>query len=737
MTTLPAPVRAALERARAEGRHHLYETEALTLAAAMGLAIPSHLVVPDGASVLRFDLGMLIGDRVVVKAMSPTVTHKTEAGGVRVVDKDPAAISRAVDAVAAAVPDSVAFLVAEYVEHPPAPAGEVLLGMRWSDEFGPVVVFGLGGVNAEFLAGIAPEAATAVFSPALREGVAGALRRCAATAPVLDGFRGTPPAFDEPGLVALLARALGLAAALVPDQVVEFEVNPLAFTSRGPMALDARCRVGPPPALPARPPIPADAVERLLRPDRIAVVGVSDRVNLGRVILRNVLGTGFPAGRLTVVKPGRDAIDGVRCVPDLAAAGPVDLLVVAVGADQAPGLVEEACAGSSVRSVVLIPGGLGEREGSEGHAERIAAALGGAPAPRPVVVGGNCMGVRSIPGGYDTTFIPGHKASPRGRSGRHPVAVISQSGAFVLSRLDRLPWLDPAYVVTLGNQVDLAVGDLLEHFATDESVRVAACYVEGFRPGDGLRWLEAAARFRERGGTVVLYRGGRTVEGARSASSHTASVAGDTRVTAALAAQAGVLVASSVSDFEDLLRLAVLLGDRPVGGARLGAVSNAGFEAVAVADNLGGLELATLSAGTRARIEALLFGEGLDAVVAAGNPLDLTPTCGAAAYADAVAAMLDEPGVEVGLVGCVPFTPALDTLPAADGHGEDLASPGSLGSRLVRLWGSSTKPWVAVVDGGDRFDPMAAMLEEGGIPVFRRADAAVRMLGSFVDARLR
>ncbi|MCJ7725918.1 MAG: acetate--CoA ligase family protein, partial [Acidimicrobiia bacterium] len=187
MSGTPIPAQQALREARAQGRSTLFETEALAVAAALGVGIPAHLVVPGPAEVERFDLGMLIGDRVVVKALAPGLVHKTEAGGVEVVAKQAAAISSAIAGVAERIPGAVAFMVAEYVEHQPGPGGQALLGMRWTDEFGPVVTFGFGGVAAEFLSGLAPDLATAVFSPALRGGIGPALDACAATGPITKG----------------------------------------------------------------------------------------------------------------------------------------------------------------------------------------------------------------------------------------------------------------------------------------------------------------------------------------------------------------------------------------------------------------------------------------------------------------------------------------------------------------------------------------------------------------------
>ena len=101
----------------------------------------------------------------------------------------------------------------------------------------------------------------------------------------------------------------------------------------------------------------------------------------------------------------------------------------------------------------------------------------------------------------------------------------------------------------------------------------------------------------------------------------------------------------------------------------------------------------------------------------------------------AVRAVLDDPGVDVGVVGCVPLTPALATLAEGPGHDEDVTAHDSVAARLVRLHAESTKPWVAVVDAGPLYDPMAAMLERNGVPTFRSADRALRLLATFCRAR--
>jgi acyl-CoA synthetase (NDP forming) len=731
--TPAAAITAIVERARGEGRELLHETEALQIATASGIAVPAYLVVTDAAAIRNADLGAFTGDRVVVKAMVPGLTHKTDVGGIRVAPKDAAVVAETITAMAAELPQVEAFIVAQFVEHDPGPAGEMLLGMRWTNEFGPVVTFGFGGVATEALAALAPERAVTALSPILEAAQARrALEGTALTAMATSAMRGRPPLLEPDALGGVVAHFLDLAQQVMPGDLAEFEINPLVVGAAGLTALDAVARLGPAGAIEGRPLAAPGAIYEMLHPNSIGIVGVSTRMNLGRIILGNVLAAGFPPDAVTVIREGTDEIDGVRCVGDVSDLGGVDLLVVAVGAPAVPELLERVAAAGAARTVILIPGGLGELPGSEDHAARISAVVAGrAAGAGPFINGGNCMGVRSVPGRYDTTFIPGHKMTGGARSGKHRVAVVSQSGAFVLSRLDRLEWLDPRYVVTVGNQIDLTVGDYMDHFADDPEIDIAACYVEGFRPGDGRRWIEAASRLTSRGGSVVLLRAGRTAAGARAAATHTAALAGDPMITRSLAEAVGVLVAESLDEFEDLLRLAVLLRERRIDGLALGVVSNAGFECVATADELGPFDAATLQPGSERMIGELLASRRLDGVVGVGNPLDLTPNMDDEGFAAAAAVVLADPGVDAALVGCVPFTPSLNTLPAGVGHDEDLGREGSLPRRLIDLWRSTSKAWVAVVDGGARYHPMAASLEAAGIPTFRTADRALRLLGRY------
>ena len=175
-------------------------------------------------------------------------------------------------------------------------------------------------------------------------------------------------------------------------------------------------------------------------------------MNPGRIILRNTLAAGFPPEAITVVKAGRTRIDGCRCVPDVASLeGRVDLLVVSVAADQVPGVVEEAVRGRKAREPhpdLRRARRTGRPRGPGRAAARHAArgaprdAGGDAGPGGPVVNGGNCLGIRSVPGRYDTLFIPRHKLRYPERQAA-PLAMLSQSGAFAVARGEPPPRAEP------------------------------------------------------------------------------------------------------------------------------------------------------------------------------------------------------------------------------------------------------------------------------------------------------
>jgi acyl-CoA synthetase (NDP forming) len=722
----------------------LLETEAMALLDAIGIATPERIELSDAAAAARLNDPPLVGPRVVLKIVTPDLPHKTEAGGVRILDNRREAVLAAALEMERrfAVLRPAGFVLYEFVPHEQWLGHEFLLGVRWSREFGPVVTLGPGGIHAEFLAqALHQDQGVAFASPVLSDpgGVERAIARLAMARLVSEPQRGQPPALPGTALAGAVARLLALAREFVPDPIAEFEVNPLVVSRGRLVALDAMLRFTRAPER-AAPDRPLEKIAHLLVPRSIAVVGVSDQMNPGHIILQNILRRGFPPEQVTVVKPGRERLEGCRCVPSLAdLPGRVDLVVLSVPALQSAEMTAAIAERGWAESIVLIASGLEERPGMDAPLARMHDALRHARAADwrgPVVNGGNCLGVRSVPGRYDTLFIPRHKL-PASGAGTSPLALLAASGAFAVSKISKFDGLDPRYVITLGNQMDLTVSDYLEHLKDDAAIEVFGVYVEGFRLLDGARFLRLTEEISRSGRTVVLYRAGRTRAGADAASCHTAAVAGDYLVTRRLAEAAGALVSDSLEDFEDLVRLATMLRRSRVSGLSLGAASNAGYECVAIADTLGPFRLAEWTATTRGRLGGILERVRLAGIVSVRNPIDLTPILGDEAYEAVVRAILDDPRVDAGVVGCVPLTPALATLASGPGHPDDLWSEHGIVRRLVRLKDEVAKPWVMIVDAGRLYDRMALALQDGGIPTFRTADRALRLFGRYCQHRLR
>ncbi len=742
MTIDTARVRRVIDAAG--GRAVLLETEGLEVLAALGISAPAHVFVRGSREAAAADTAALGGDRVVVKVISPDILHKSDVGGVKVVDHRPEAIAAAVADMEARLGghDIVGFTINQFVRFDATIGGEIILGLRWTDDFGPVVTLGAGGIYTEFLAEhFKPGREIGVFSPQVTTDadIEAAIGRLAIGRLATSALRGQAPRIDRAALVAVIRRFMVLASAFAPDAILECEINPLVIAGGTLVALDMLVTLGSG-ARPARPARPLAKLRHLLEPTSAAIIGASERLNPGRIILNNLIRGGFDPGRIYVVKPGSQEIAGCACVPDIASLPErVDLFILAIAAAQAPQAITDIVEGRKAESIIVIPGGLEEKSGTDAIVGRMREALIAARRSAwqgPLINGGNCLGVRSTPGRYDTMFIPEYKL-PAPSGPVSPVAFVSQSGAFAVSRMSKLARLNPKYAITLGNQMDLTVGDYLTYLKDDPSLEVFAVYVEGFARLDGLAFLRAARDITASGRSVILYRAGRTAEGAKASASHTASIAGDYTVTRELAKAAGVVVAESLGDFEDLVRLFTLLRHKRADGVRLGAVSNAGFECVAVADTLGRFTLGAFDETTSSRLEAIFRTAKIDSVVDVHNPIDLTPMTGGQAYEDAVRAVLEGDGIDIGLVGVVPLTVALNTLPAGPAHAEDLTRPDGIGPRLARLNDELPKAFVAVVDAGAVYDPLAALLEQRGVPTFRTADTALRLFNLFVAARLR
>ncbi|QGY38789.1 CoA-binding protein [Pseudodesulfovibrio cashew] len=771
-----------LASAHREGRNFLYEYEVYDFLANLGSETPPRChLVERGEHVADEKILSLPGDKAVLKIVSPALPHKTEVGGVRIVDKEPNKVRSAIRRMLYEVPENAAMWIERNkdVAHeaylglsgdelvqaiaddirgvlqvqfmPPdseAFGNELIVGLRNTREFGTIISAGLGGTDTELYArrfrkGQAIVAASVemidgggffelfkrTISYRKLAGLTRGQRRIVTDEQIVECFS----AFIEVG------RHFSSGNPDAPFVIEELEINPFAFTDYLMIPLDGLCRFSLPGDAPSSRPV--HKIRSIVAPETIGVVGVSSsRMNFGRLILKNVLDAGFAREKVFVIKPDADEVDGVRCVPDLhSLPEPLDLFVVAVPAPHVPAIVDEVLDTGRAEAVLLIPGGMGETEESRERAAELTERMRKAheTGGGPVFLGGNSMGVVSHPGRYDTWFIPENKFPKSHGKPYKRAALISQSGAFMLTRLAQCPEIEPAYMLSMGNQNDLTLGDMARYFKDADDVDVIAVYAEGFKDLDGLAFCRAVREAVLAGKDVIFYKAGRTPEGKVATAGHTASLAGDYMVCESCVREAGAIVARSFTEFQNLVLLAQRLHGKTIAGNRLAALSAAGFEAVGMADSIESddfaMRLAPLRRETRDRLAALFERKRLSGLVTPRNPLDVTPAADDETHAEAARALCQDPGVDAVVLGLVPMSPSLDAVADTCGASERVETIVPL---LAALAAESDTPLVCVVDAGRLYEGLIRRLMEADIPVFRSSDRGVAALSQYIEGRL-
>jgi acetate---CoA ligase (ADP-forming) len=224
-------VQAILDGVEADGRSRLLEPEALDLLDAYGIGAVAHTVVANPDEAAR--AGESIGFPVVVKAVSPDIVHKSDVGAVRVNLRTAEELATAVADIQASVSEKArgaridGFLVARHV----AEGKEVILGMTTDPSFGPVLMFGLGGVYVEALGDVSFGLHPLTETDA-REMIASIKGHA-----LLEGFRG-----DSAVDTGAIAEALQRLSQLVGDhpRITELDMNPCLARGDGLVAVDAR-----------------------------------------------------------------------------------------------------------------------------------------------------------------------------------------------------------------------------------------------------------------------------------------------------------------------------------------------------------------------------------------------------------------------------------------------------------------------------------------------------------------
>ncbi len=434
-------------------------------------------------------------------------------------------------------------------------------------------------------------------------------------------------------------------------------------------------------------------------PKSVAVIGASSNPSkVGHAILRNILDSGYK-GRVFPVNPHSKEILGVKAQASVSEIPvPVDLCVIVIPARAVPGVLDE-CGSLGVPFCVVISAGFKET-GFEGlKLEREIIEIARKHGMR--VLGPNCLG-------FINTNLPINASFSRIMPPTGKVGMISQSGAICTSLIDwaRSSSCGFSKLISLGNSCDLTESDFVEMLAVDKDTRVISLYVEGVV--DGRRFMEALSFAAEKK-PVIVYKSGKTLAGAKAASSHTGSLAGSQAAYQAACERSGAIMVDSLAELFDLSRAFALMD--PPKGNKIAILTNAGGPGIITADacEKAGLYLAGLERKTINRLKQVL-------PPAAGlhNPVDVLGDAGAQRYTEALEALVSDEGVDALLLILTPQA-MTDAVGTARG--------------VVNVFSSTDKPIICSFMGRDSLSEAVNVLQNGGVLNIDYPDHAADILG--------
>lgn len=435
----------------------------------------------------------------------------------------------------------------------------------------------------------------------------------------------------------------------------------------------------------------------LLSPRSVALVGASPRPgSVGSAVVRNLLAARF-RGELGIVNPNYAEIGGVATARTLTELSFVpELMIVTAPARAVPDIIADA-GKRGVAGAVIISAGLGHGAGSLAEAANQAARAHGMR-----LIGPNCLGIMMPAACLNASFAASMPSLGN-------LALVSQSGAIAAGMVDWAVKEGVGFsgIVSIGDQLDVDIADLLDFFALDSRTHAILLYVEAVKDA---RKFMSAARAAARVKPVVVIKSGRMAQGAKAAATHTGALAGSDAVYDAAFRRAGML---RVFDLHELFDCAETLGRaiQPE-GKRLAILTNGGGIGVLAVDRLaelGGIP-ASITPSVRAQLDSVL-----PPTWSGDNPVDIAGDADAARYAAALEVLLADSGNDAILVMNVQTA---------------IASSSDIAKSVVRVVGagregrSESKPVLAVWVGAD--GDIAKTFDDASIPSYPTEDDAAR-----------
>ena len=442
----------------------------------------------------------------------------------------------------------------------------------------------------------------------------------------------------------------------------------------------------------------------------MALIGASNRPgSVGNVLAKNLQAGGFGSA-LSFINPKGETILGVESVPSVAALTEApELAVIATPPASVPDLVRELGERGTKAAVVITAGFGSSAVGPDG--KPLSLALLEATQPYGTrIIGPNCLGILAPTMRLNASFS--HLGSSAGS-----LAFVAQSGAIVTAVQD---WAEPravgfSHLVSLGDMLDVDLGDMLDYLANDPRTDAILLYVEGIQHS---RKFMSAARAAARMKPVIAVKGGRFEAGMKAAASHTGAVAGADAVYDAAFRRSGILRVFTLEElFGAVETLAMAKRHR---GNRLAIVTNGGGLGVLAADALAERKgrLAELSPETVEALATILPGTW-----SGGNPVDIIGDAPGARYEAVLRVILDDPNVDAVLVINCP-TAVISREEAA--HAVANVAVARKGKTLLASWVGAATTKTALKIFGD-----------AGIPSYDTPEQAIRAFMQLVEHGVR
>lgn len=354
---------------------------------------------------------------------------------------------------------------------------------------------------------------------------------------------------------------------------------------------------------------------QLLNPRTIVVVGASNSIQKpGGKVLKNLIDNNFK-GKLYVVNPKEEEVQGIKSYSDVSQIPGCDLAVIAIAARFCPQTVEILARDKNTKAFIILSAGFSE-EGEEGaklekQVVEIIENAGGC------LIGPNCIGVMNHHhASVFTTPIP--KLEPKG------VDFISGSGATAVFIMEAgIPkGLTFSSVYSVGNSAQVGVEEVLqfldENFDPVGSSRVKLLYIESINKPQKL--MKHASSLIKKGCKIAAIKSGSSEAGSRAASSHTGALASSDAAVDALFRKAGIVRCYSR---EELTTVASVFMHKELKGPNIAIITHAGGPAVMLTDALseGGLNVPHISGkDAQQLLEKLYPGSSV------ANPIDFLAT---------------------------------------------------------------------------------------------------------------